>query len=204
MVRFGGVAEANSPAFLAGLPVGFGGFCPPSFEDLGDAVPIFRRVEKRGIQGFDDAVAAAVDFGKNRQITDAHRFYHRQRRPFVVAGVKNKIPLGHDFPIILSALAPQEGDGGVRGKSGWKRIFGGAVAKELEFAVYFFLPECLEEFWKSFHSFLRIFQAPDKANDDAPLCQSRALFEMRFRRNFGRHGEVPNSIGPQIGILGLD
>ena len=106
VVRLGRVAEADLPAFLAGFPVGFSGFCLPHFDDVGDAVPIFRRVKKRGVQGIDDAVAAAVDFGKNRQIADAHRFHHRQGRPFVVAGVKNKIPLGHDFPIVLSALAP--------------------------------------------------------------------------------------------------
>ena len=72
VVRLGRVAEADPPAFLAGLPVGFGGFCPPHFDDVGDAVPIFRRVEKRGVQGFDDAVASAADFRKNRQIADAH------------------------------------------------------------------------------------------------------------------------------------
>lgn len=204
MVRFGRVAEADSPAFLASLPIDFGGFCLPCFDDVGDAIPIFRRVKKLGVQGFGNAVASAANFWKNRQIADAHRFYHRQRRPFVVAGVKNKIPLGHDFPIVVSALASQESDGGIRGKLRSKGIFGGAVTEELEFAVYFFFPEFLEEFWKSFYSFLSIFQASDKADDDATFCQSRALFEMRFRRNFGRHGEVTNSIGPQFGVLGLD
>ena len=134
MVRFGRVAEADLPAFLAGLPIDFDGFCLPCFDDVGDAIPIFRRVKKRGIQVFNDVIASAADFWKNRQITDAHRFYHGQRRPFVVAGVKNKIPLGHDFPIVVSAFASQESDGGIRGKSGWKRIFGGTVAEELEFA----------------------------------------------------------------------
>lgn len=164
------MAEADLPAFLAGLPVGFGWFRLPSFDDVGNAAPIFRRVEKRGVQGFDDAVASAADFRKNRQIADAHRFHHRQRRSFVVTGVENKIPLGHDSPIILSALAPQESDDGIRGKSGRKGIFGSAVAKELEFAVYSFFPEFLEEFWKSFHSFLSVFQASDKADDNAAFC----------------------------------
>ena len=204
MVRFWRVAEADSPAFLAGLPVDFGGFCLPYFDDISDAIPIFRRVKKLGVQGFDDAVASAVNFRKNRQIAGTHRFYHRQGRPFVIAGVKHKIPLGHDFPIVVSALASQESDGGVRGKLRPNGILGGAFAKELEFAVYFFFHEFLEEFWKSFDSFLSVFQTPDKADDDAPLCQRRALFEMRFRRNFGRHGEVTNSIGPQFGVLGLD
>ena len=113
MIGFGRVAEANLPAFLASLPVGFGGFCLPGFDNVGDAVPIFRRVEKSGVQSFDEAVAAAADFRKNRQIADAHRFYHRQGRPFVVAGGEDKIPLGHDFPIVVSALAPQESDGGI-------------------------------------------------------------------------------------------
>ena len=75
----------------------------------------------------------------------------------MVAGVKDKIPLGHDFPIVLSPLAPQESDGGVRGKSGRKRIFGSAFAKELEFAVYSFFHEFLEKFWESFNSFLSVF-----------------------------------------------
>lgn len=196
--------KADSPAFLAGLPVGFGGFCLPDFDDVGDAVPIFRRVEKNGVQSFNETVAAAADFRKNRQIANAHRFYHRQRSPFVVAGVKDEIPLGHDFPIVVSALASQEDDGGVRGKSRWKRIFGRAVAEKLEFAVYFFFPKFLEEFWKFFDSFLSVFQASDKADDDATFCQRRALFEARFRRNFGRHGKVANSIGQQFGVLGLD
>ena len=72
VVRLGRVAEADLPAFLAGFPVGFVGFCLPHFDDVGDAVPIFRRVKKRGVQGFDDAVASAADFRKDRQIADAH------------------------------------------------------------------------------------------------------------------------------------
>ena len=75
----------------------------------------------------------------------------------MVAGVKDEIPLGHDFPIVLSPLAPQESDGGVREKSGRKGIFGSAVTKELEFAVYSFFHECSEEFWESFNSFLSVF-----------------------------------------------
>ena len=157
MVRFWRVAEADPPAFLAGLPIGFGGFCLPCFDDFGNAVPIFRRVKKRGVYGLDDAVASAVDFWKNRQIAHAHRFYHGQRRPFVIAGVEDKIPLGHDFPIVLSVLTSEECDGGIRGKLRLKEILGGAFTKELEFAVYFFFHEFLEEFWKSFDSFLSIF-----------------------------------------------
>ena len=75
----------------------------------------------------------------------------------MVAGVENKIPLGHDFPIVLSALASEECDGGIRGKLRLKEILGGAFAKELKFAVYFLFHEFLEEFWKSFDSFLSIF-----------------------------------------------
>ena len=170
MVRFWRVAEADLPAFLASLPIDFGGFCLPCFDDVGDAIPIFRRVKKRGIQVFNDVIASAANFRKNRQIADAHRFYHGQRRPFVVAGVKDKIPLRHDFPIVVSAFASQESDGGIRGKLRSKEILGGAFAKELEFAVYFFFHEFLEEFWESFDSFLSVFQASDKADDNAAFC----------------------------------